>query len=228
MAADERVLAKAQARIGAVLRGKYRLDRVLGVGGMAAVFAATHRNGKEFAVKLLHPEPSLQADMRARFLREGYVANAVKHAGAVTVIDDDVTEDGSAFLVMELLEGKTVEAVWDERAGRRTLDLRVVVAVAMQLLDVLAAAHKNHVVHRDVKPANLFITRDGQLKVLDFGIARIRDMATGFAATQSELHPGDPGVHGAGAGGGQGRQDRAADGPLVRGGDDAARWRRAS
>ena len=190
MALDEDVVERAQTLLGTVLRGKYRLDRVLGVGGMATVFAATHRNGKEFAVKLLHPGLSHQGDMRARFLREGYVANAVKHPGAVMVLDDDVGEDGSAFIVMELLEGKTVEDLWDQYDRR--LALPVVTAIGLQVLDVLASAHAHQIIHRDIKPANLFITRSGQLKVLDFGIARIRDLASSFAATQSGLTLGTP------------------------------------
>jgi signal transduction histidine kinase len=97
--------------VGSVLRGKYRLDEVLGIGGMAVVYAATHRNQKQFAVKVLHPELSLREGIRARFLREGYAANSVKHPGAVAVMDDDVAEDGAAFLVMELLEGMPVEEV---------------------------------------------------------------------------------------------------------------------
>ncbi|MGH7437822.1 MAG: serine/threonine-protein kinase, partial [Polyangiaceae bacterium] len=100
---DDGLRARAETRVGTVLQRKYRLDRVLGVGGMAAVYAATHRNKKRFAIKVLHPELSVREDIRRRFLREGYVANSVGHAGAVAVLDDDVTEDGSAFLVMELL-----------------------------------------------------------------------------------------------------------------------------
>src|ERR1700722_8655888 len=106
----------AEARVGTTLcRGKYRLDRVLGIGGMATVYAATHRNQAELAVKMLHPELSMRSDVRTRFLREGYVANSIKHAGAVLVVDDDVAEDGGAFLVMELLRGLTVEELWDKQ-----------------------------------------------------------------------------------------------------------------
>src|ERR1700692_4497027 len=104
--------AQASGRVGTTLRGKYRIERVLGVGGMAVVYAATHRNQAEFAVKMLHPELSSREDIRSRFLREGYIANSVKHAGAVRVVDDDVAEDGAAFLVMELLDGTTVEDMW--------------------------------------------------------------------------------------------------------------------
>src|SRR3954449_9589851 len=96
--------SQVRARLGSVLRGKYRLDAVLGIGGMAAVYKAAHRNQAEFAVKMLHPELSLREDVRTRFLREGYAANSVRHPGVVRVVDDDVAEDGSAFLVMDLLD----------------------------------------------------------------------------------------------------------------------------
>jgi serine/threonine-protein kinase len=170
-------LVRAKQRVGQVLRDKYRIDRVLGVGGMAAVYAVTHRNQKQFAVKVLHTELSYREDIRSRFLREGYAANSVRHPGAVAVLDDDVAEDGSAFLVMELLEGASVEAL-SEQAGGRIAE-SYVTGIAHQLLDTIASAHAQGIVHRDIKPANLFLTREGQLKVLDFGIARVRDVASG-------------------------------------------------
>ncbi|HEY8040042.1 MAG TPA: protein kinase [Polyangiaceae bacterium] len=168
---------RARARLGMVLQEKWRLDSLLGVGGMAAVYAATHRNGKRVAVKMLHGELSHDEEVKRRFLQEGYAANTIQHDGAVSVLDDDVAPDGSAFIVMELLEGETVEARW-ERSGQR-LPPREVLAIVDQLLDVLAAAHAKNVVHRDIKPENLFITRGGALKVLDFGIAKV------FEATQA-------------------------------------------
>jgi serine/threonine protein kinase len=187
--AEDEVAARAQTRVGTVLRGKYHLDRVLGSGAMATVFAATHRNSKRFAVKMLHPELSLRADLRTRFLREGYVANQVQHPGAVAVLDDDVAEDGSAFLVMELLEGSTVDELWEKHAQRLPLD--AVLAIGDQVLDVLASAHEHGIVHRDIKPANLFLTIEGQVKVLDFGIARLRDAASS-AATHTGMVLGTP------------------------------------
>jgi serine/threonine protein kinase len=96
VAEDSEVVRLASKRVGTVLRGKYRIDSVLGVGGMAVVYAATHRNAKRFAVKMLHPELSIREDIRTRFLREGYVANSVQHPGAVAVLDDDLAEDGAA------------------------------------------------------------------------------------------------------------------------------------
>jgi serine/threonine-protein kinase len=186
---EEDLERRAHARLGTMLNGKYRLDKVLGIGGMAVVYAATHRNGKEFAVKMLHPELSLHSDVRTRILREGYVANKVKHPGAVTVIDDDIAEDGSAFLVMELLEGQTAEELWEEQGQR--IPLQHVLSMGHTLLSVIAAAHANGIIHRDIKPANLFLTNEGQLKVLDFGIARLRDVATSHA-TQTGMMMGTP------------------------------------
>jgi serine/threonine-protein kinase len=191
MSPEDELRSIAERRIGTVLRDKYRVDQVLGVGGMAVVFKVTHRNQAEFALKMLHPQLSMQEDVRTRFLREGYAANSVKHPGAVLVVDDDVLEDGSAFLVMELLDGQPVEELW-ERCERR-VPIHAAVAVAHQLLDVLAAAHARSIVHRDVKPANVFVTREGGVKVLDFGIARLRDVTMTTAATQAGIAMGTPG-----------------------------------
>ena len=182
---------RAEARIGTTLKGKYHLERVLGVGGMAVVYQATHRNQASFAIKMLHPELTLHEDVKRRFLREGYAANSVKHPGAVLVVDDEVAENGAAFLVMELLEGAPVDALW-EASGNR-LSEQVVIGIAWQLLDVLAAAHDKGIIHRDIKPANLFITRQGGVKVLDFGIARARDALSSSAhATSSGSAMGTP------------------------------------
>lgn len=170
-----KLVARAQEKVGTSLRGKYFLERLLGVGAMAAVFAATHRNGKLFAVKVLHPELAFASDLKARFLREGYIANRIQHPGVVAVIDDDEHE-GEAFIVMELLDGHTLEREWTA-AGRR-LPLAYAVDIAARTLDVLDAAHAAGVVHRDVKPDNVFLTRAGPLKVLDFGIARLVDASS--------------------------------------------------
>jgi len=188
---SEQVEVRAKGRLGSVLRGKYRLDSVIGVGGMAVVYKAQHRNQAEFAVKMLHPELSLNDNIRSRFLREGYAANSVKHSGVVLVVDDDVAEDGSAFLVMELLNGLTADDAWTALGGKIPLDAAC--AIAVELLDVLAAAHDKGILHRDIKPANVFVTREGVLKVLDFGIARVRDsMAGNSQATGTGMLLGTP------------------------------------
>jgi serine/threonine-protein kinase len=162
---------QARLRCGSVLKSRYRLDRILGIGGMATVYGAVHRNGDEVAIKILHSSLSTHRDLRARFLREGYVANAVGHPGVVRVLDDDVADDGCAFLVMDLLHGESLQARF-QRLQR--FDVHEVLKIAKELLDVLVAAHDKGIVHRDLKPDNLFMTQDGRLMVLDFGIARAR------------------------------------------------------
>jgi serine/threonine protein kinase len=166
------LVQKAQGRVGQTLARKWHVDRLLDIGGMAAVYVATHRNGNRVAIKVLHQMYADHTEARQRFLVEGYVANKVGHAGAVTVLDDDELDDKTPFLVMELLEGESLE----ERLKKRTvLAPTAVLFVADRVLDVLASAHDKGIVHRDIKPANIFLTRDGGVKVLDFGLARVRE-----------------------------------------------------
>jgi len=173
-----------------VLRDKWRVERRLGSGGMSTVYAATHRNGKSVAIKVLSDEYTGNAVVRRRFLREGYIANRVGHPGAVSVHDDE-TEDGLYFLVMELVEGKNLELHCQSRGGR--LEPTEVVDIAEQLLEVLVAAHANGIVHRDVKPANLLLTPHGELRLLDFGIASLREAGGAASHTGSGTLLGTPG-----------------------------------
>jgi len=185
------MVMRAMGRVGQVLNGKWRLDVLLGVGGMAAVYAATHRNGSRAAVKLLHAELAHNHTLRTRFLREGYLANAVGHEGAVKVLDDNDTADGTLFLVTELLDGETVEDRRVRCGGQLAQD--EVLWMTDQVLDVLVAAHGKGIIHRDLKPENIFITRTGQVKLLDFGIARLRQqVTTSSTATQSGSTMGTP------------------------------------
>jgi eukaryotic-like serine/threonine-protein kinase len=165
----------AESRVGQLVLGKWRLERLLGVGGMAAVFEATHRNGNQVAIKILHPDLTGFDEIRERFLAEGYAANRVSHPGVVTVRDEGTTDDGAVFLVMDLLRGKTL-AERLERAGE-PLRVAEVLEIASQLLDVLVQAHARGIVHRDIKPENVFLTRDGRVRLLDFGIARVEAQA---------------------------------------------------
>ena len=167
--------------VGRILRDKWRIDGRIARGGVGTVWVATHKNnGNHVALKVLHPEFSRDADTRSRFLQEGYAANQVNHPGVVRILDDDMTEEGLAFLVMELLEGELLERRRMRKGGR--LPLAEVYELGDQLLDVLAAAHDKGIVHRDIKPDNLFITNEGKLKVLDFGFAQ---MKTGFRKEQT-------------------------------------------
>jgi serine/threonine-protein kinase len=163
----------AKARVGQVLNGKWQVDRLLDTGGMGAVYVATHRNGRRAAIKVLHARFAREPEVRKRFMREGYVANKLDHPGAVAILDDDIAEDGSPYLVMELLDGESLSAMLDRTGGK--IPVSEVLAIAGQVLGVLQVAHKAGIVHRDLKPANIFVTRGGHAKLLDFGLARVRD-----------------------------------------------------
>lgn len=191
VASTQGVLELAESRVGRVLRGKYTIESVIGVGGMAVVYKARHRNQKQFAIKMLHPEYMMRADVHARFVREGYVANSVGHPGVVAVLDDDVDDAGYPYLVMELLEGATVESLCPP--GGPPVPVREALTIVYQLLDVLVAAHERGIVHRDLKPANLFVSQCGKLKVLDFGVARLRDATLDAHATHTGGLLGTPG-----------------------------------
>jgi eukaryotic-like serine/threonine-protein kinase len=187
---------RAEARIGAVLNDKWTLERLIGLGGMAAVYAGRHRNGARGAVKLLHPELAMISEVRERFLREGYAANKVDHPNAVRVLDDDVItsgpDEGSAYLIMELLEGISLE---DRIHDGGPFTIEEALAIADDVLEVLDAAHAHGVIHRDLKPENLLLAAgDGpfgfsRVMVLDFGLARL---AHGEVVTRAGMALGTP------------------------------------
>ncbi|MBX3229638.1 MAG: protein kinase [Labilithrix sp.] len=178
-----------RGRVGQLIAGKWQIDQRIGVGGMATVYAATHRtNGMRAAIKMLHAPLSRDASTRARFLREGYVANSVGHDGVVAVLDDGVAEDGAAFLVLELLEGETIDARRHRLGG--SIPIEEALEVGVQALDALASAHEKGIVHRDVKPENVFLTNEGRVKLLDFGLAHMRDVQA--EATKTGVTIGTP------------------------------------
>jgi eukaryotic-like serine/threonine-protein kinase len=185
--------AGARVRIGATLKGKWRLEELLGVGGVAAVYAARHKNGKRVAIKILHPAFAADERVVARFSREGYVANRILHPGAVVIDDDDVDEALGPFVVMELCDGETLEA-WRVRLGGRVAPAQLC-PVLVKLLEVLAAAHRAGVLHRDLKPENVMLSGEGDVKILDFGLARAREAWSQEqgALTQPEALLGTPG-----------------------------------
>jgi eukaryotic-like serine/threonine-protein kinase len=160
---------------GDLINGKYRLVRLIGDGGMGSVFEARHEYlGTVVALKFLHSELASRPGLVARFLREARLSASIKSDHIARVTDVDQAGDGAAYLVMELLEGQSLRGLLD-REGR--LPPRVALDYTLQMLDGLEAAHAIGVVHRDLKPDNVFIvnTPKGPLiKLLDFGIAKLR------------------------------------------------------
>ena len=144
--------AAFEKRIGTVLKGKWTLERLLGVGGMAAVYVGVHKIGRREAIKILHPEIARNKELRARFEQEARAVNRFHHPGAVEIRDIDVSEDGAPFLVMELLDGEPLAA----RAEATTsFDVGEMLRIVDAVLDVLAAAHAEGIIHRDIKPDNI-------------------------------------------------------------------------
>ncbi len=180
----------AEARVGTALNAKWSLEGLLGVGGMGAVFAARHRNGTRAAVKLLHAEYARESEIRDRFLREGKIANRVEHPARVPVTDDDVSDRGEPFLVMDLLEGGTLNELRHRTGGK--VPLEETLRIFETVLDLLAKCHALGIVHRDIKPGNIFITKTGDVKVLDFGVARMREANSGVEATRMGTAIGTP------------------------------------
>jgi len=157
---------------------------------MAAVYGVTHRNGARAALKILHPTLCADEGVCERFLGEGYLTNSVKHPGIVRVLDDGVTDDGCVFLVMDLLEGKTLEALRQDRGGQ--IGLVEILDIADKLMDVLHAVHESGIIHRDLKPQNVFICDDGTVKLLDFGVARVLDRSARSKLSMFGLVLGTP------------------------------------
>jgi eukaryotic-like serine/threonine-protein kinase len=188
MEGDDPLVTLCKARVGRLIGGKWRLDALIGVGGMAAVYMATHRNGSMSALKLLHEDVARNTEVRERFLREAYIANKVNHPGTVRVLDDDKDESGAPYIVMELLRGQSIESKAEKSGGR--LSISETLEILDQTLAVLESAHAQTIVHRDLKPENLFWTDQGVVKVLDFGIARLREENS--RKTQTGLVMGTP------------------------------------
>jgi serine/threonine-protein kinase len=162
-------------RVGDVLAGKYRVDRVLGVGGMGVVVAAHHiQLDDRVAIKFMLPEVLHNHEAVERFAREARAAVKIKSEHVARVSDVGTLETGAPYMVMEYLEGSDLSAFLEQQG---TLPIEQLVEFVLQACEALAEAHAYGIVHRDLKPANLFVTRrpDGRLaiKVLDFGISKM-------------------------------------------------------
>src|SRR5690242_5535956 len=156
--------------------GAYRLIQRIGEGGMGTVWLAEHTMlGRRAAVKVLHASFSSQAEIVARFFNEARAATAINDLGIVQIFDFGHHTDGSAYIVMELLDGEPL----DHRIARGPLPVADALRIMRQVASALGAAHASGIVHRDLKPENIFLVRDPEVpggeraKLLDFGIAKL-------------------------------------------------------
>ncbi|HWN69498.1 MAG TPA: serine/threonine-protein kinase, partial [Haliangium sp.] len=168
----------------------------LAEGGMGAVYLATHElMGREVAIKVLLPRMSTERDVIQRFFNEARATGSLNHPGIVAIFDLDQAEDGRAYIVMERLQGETLQ----QRLRRvQRLSMAETVDVVKQLASALAAAHGKGVVHRDLKPSNIFLCEDPEipgrerLKILDFGVAKLAQQE-GSLVTRAGAFVGTPG-----------------------------------
>jgi Protein kinase domain len=171
---------------GDVFADRYRLDTVLGRGGMGEVWRGFDlRLQRPVAVKVVRADAAGDPEVMARFLREGLAAAQLDHHPAIATVYDAGEHQGQPFLVLELLRGTDLETVLAGSPGG--LEVDVVLSYAAQIAEGLAAAHAAGIVHRDIKPSNLVLLPGGQVKICDFGIAHLQDRTTALTSTRQVI-----------------------------------------
>ncbi len=168
-------MAQSTLQSGQTIAGKYRLNQPIGAGGMASVWSATNVfTERQFAMKFMHPAVAKTPEAARRFLMEAKVSARVNHPNIIEIIDVGQTEDGALFMVMELLQGVSLETAM--RRQSPPMLVSEFISVMVDVARALAAAHKNGVVHRDLKPTNIYLhmIREGVAvpKLLDFGVSK--------------------------------------------------------
>ncbi|MGE5304795.1 MAG: protein kinase domain-containing protein [Alphaproteobacteria bacterium] len=176
--------------VGKTINSRYRVLQKLGEGGMSAVYLAEQINiERKVALKVLHGEYARDELFVRRFRQEAKLAASLNHRNVIQVYDFDQAEDGNLFIAMEYVLGKTLKGF--VRAGAP--DIATVVHLAIQIADGLAAAHRAGVIHRDIKPENIMIARQGnEVKIMDFGIARLREADAATRLTRAGSIMGTP------------------------------------
>ena len=175
--------------IGRVLGGKYEIAALMGTGGMGSVYEAVHTDlGKGVAVKTLHRDVARNKEAYRRFRQEARIACMLKHPNIIEVHDFDHTEDGIPFIVMDLLEGEDLDSLLEREEW---LSLRQSLTIFNEIFSGVQHAHERGVIHRDLKPGNIFLCHFGDRtdmpKVLDFGISKLRDSSSMHTRTGAYL-----------------------------------------
>lgn len=179
--------------------GNYRVERLLGKGGMGAVYEAVHLYiERRAAIKVLHAQLSRSSEFRTRFLNEARAVNLIKHPGLVEVYEFGLLDDGTAYIVMEFLHGESLE----QHIGRHPHGLgAAALPIAHDIAQAMVAAHQKGIVHRDLKPANIMCASTGngpgkgdepRVKILDFGIAKMSQETEGSLRTETGATIGTP------------------------------------
>lgn len=184
---------EVESRIGTTLAGKYRLARLLGAGGMGAVYEAqnewTHRR---VAVKLMLGATARDRDLAARFLREARAASRIEHPNVVQILDMGEDETRALYIVQEFLDGADLRHLLDQRGA---LPPRDAIEILAPVMSALVAAHRLGIVHRDLKPENIFLVKTGgghTPKLIDFGIAKMNEGGDAPGLTRTGAAMGTP------------------------------------
>ncbi len=170
---------------GAVIKGRYKIIKKLGAGGMATVYLAIDKNtNKEVAIKILHPQYTEDKEVLERFYREIETCKILNHPYIVKVLDHGKEE--YVYMVMEYVKGKDLKKILEEK---KVIPLSMAIQIVKKVAEALAYASSKNIVHRDIKPQNIMITDDGKVKIMDFGIARVGGLST---LTQTGVFMGTP------------------------------------
>ncbi len=182
--------------VGAVFNGRWRLSRLVGEGGMGAVYEAHGTRGEGVrAIKVLHPEFITEEQILTRFVAEAQAVKTLTHPNVAQIFDNQRAEDGTPYLIMEFLQGAPVSSIMQPG---QPVPPEKAAGIMLGVLQALTMAHARGIVHRDLKPDNLFLVPDGRgnqvVKVLDFGIAKVMDAAGGMGSkTKTGVLLGTPG-----------------------------------